>query len=117
MILNTLTPVYYPNWIGNRQVFVGTGTGPATYNQTTGDVLSVSFTPFNIDGVLGVALTADLKYIGIPAPITVGKSGGWTIFWYNFVATSGGTPAWTPLANNSTALAAEQIQLSVLGGP
>ena len=117
MILNTLTPVKYPNWIGNRQVFVGTGTGPASYNQTTGDVLSVSFTPFNIDAVLGVAVTADLKYIGIPAPITIGNSGGWTIFWYNFVASAGATPAWTPLANNSTALASEQIQLSVLGGP
>lgn len=53
MILNTLTPVYYPNWIGNRQVYVGTGTGPASYNATNGDPLSVNFTPFFVDFVLG----------------------------------------------------------------
>lgn len=117
MNLSTITPVYYPNLIGNRQVYVGTGNGPATYNQTTGDILSVNFTPFNIDAVLGPAVTPDLKFIAIPVPITVGKSGGWTLFWFNFVASAGATPAWTPVANNSTALALEQIQLSVLGGP
>ncbi len=117
MILTTITPVYYPNWIGNRQVYVGTGTGPAVYNQTTGDIISVAFTPFFVDGVLGVAITADLKYIGMPFPVTLGKGGSWALQWFNFIASAGATPAWTQLANNSTALASEQIQLSVLGGP
>ena len=116
MILTSLTPVKYPNWIGNRQVFVGTGYGPASYNQTTGDLLSVSFTPFNIDAVLGVAVTTDNTYIGIPVPVAVGNAQGWTIFWFAFVSTVGGTAAWTALGSGSS-IATKQVQLTVVGGP
>jgi hypothetical protein len=112
MILNTLTPVYYPNWIGNRQIFVGTGTGPGTYNSTTGDILTVSFTPFNIDAVLGPSISVSGNYIVVPKPIAVGKAGGWALFWYNFSTT--GTPAWTV---PTTVAATEQVQISVVGGP
>ena len=47
---------------------------PLATTQTTGDIISVAFTPFFIDAVLGVVVTTDGTYIGIPAPITgVGK--------------------------------------------
>ena len=116
MILNTLTPVKYPNWIGNRQIYVGTAYGPASYNQTTGDVLSVSFTPFNIDAVLGLAVTTDGTYIGIPVPVAVGNAQGWTIFWYAFATSGGGTPAWAALGSGAS-IATKQVQLTVVGGP
>jgi hypothetical protein len=116
MILNTISPVYYPNWIGNRQVFVGTGNGPTSYNSTTGDILSVSFVPFNIDAPAnGVVPTLSGNYIVVAKPIALGKAGGWTLFWYAF-STTGGTPSWVPVAN-ATNLSAEQIQMSVFGGP
>jgi hypothetical protein len=115
MVITPINSAIYPNIVGSRDLIVGTGTGPAVYNQTTGDILSVALTGFQIDSVLGVALTPDLKYIGIPAPIVVGKGGGWTLFWYNYVASAGATPAWTPIANNSTALATETVQLTVIG--
>lgn len=115
MILTSLDSTIYPVITGNRQLFVGTGTGPAVYNQTTGDILSVALTGFQIDGVWGPAVTADLKYIAIPAPIAIGEGGGWALFWFSFVATAGATPTWVPLANNSVALATEQIQLTVIG--
>ena len=115
MILTTLTPVKYPIHTGNRQVFVGYGNGPAAgYSSTTGDVISVAFQPFYIDAVLGVAVTTDGAYIGIPAPTSgVGNAQTWALFWYTFSFT--GTPGWVPLGS-STSLAAKQIQLTVIGG-
>jgi hypothetical protein len=115
MLLTSLDSTIYPVITGNRQLFVGTGNGPASYNQTTGDLLSVGLPGFQIDSVWGVAVTPDLKYIAVPVPVAIGEGEGWTLFWYNFVASAGATPAWTPIANNSTVLASEQIQLTVIG--
>lgn len=111
MILNTLTPVYYPIHVGNRQMFTGIGNGPGTYNSTTGDILTVSFIPFFIDAVLGPSISVSGNYIVVPKPIVIGKAGGWTLFWYNFSTT--GTPAWTV---PTTVAATEQVQLCVIGG-
>ena len=115
MILTTLTPVKYPIHTGNRQVFVGYGNAPGLgYNSTTGDVISVAFTPFFIDAVLGVAVTTDGAYIGIPAPTSgVGNAQTWALFWYTFSFT--GTPGWVPLGS-STSIATKQVQLTVIGG-
>jgi hypothetical protein len=118
MILTTITPVNYPIHTGNREVFVGIGNGPSSYNQTTGDILSVASNPFNIDAVLGLAVTTDGTYIGIPVPIAVSgrnSSGGWTIFWYAFATSGGGTPAWTALGSGAS-IATKQVQLTVIGG-
>ncbi len=59
MILQTITPVYYPIHVGNRQIFVGTGNGPKSYDAVNGDPLSVAFTPFFIDDVLGPVISQD----------------------------------------------------------
>ena len=112
MIINTITPVYYPNWIGNRQVYVGTGNGPASYNATTGDPLSANFTPFFIDSVLGPCISVSGNYIVFPQISTSGKGGSWVLYWYAFNKSTGA------LSSASAAnLSAEVVQLGVVGGP
>jgi hypothetical protein len=114
MILTTLTPVKYPIHTGNRQVFVGYGNGPASYNQTTGDIVSVSFVPFNIDAVLGLVVTTDGTYIGVPVPVGgVATAATWAIFWYTFSLTN--TPGWVPLGSGAS-IATKSAQLTVIGG-
>lgn len=112
MILQTITPVYYPNWIGNRQVYCGTGSGPAAYDATNGDPLSVAFSPFFIDDVTGGAhISLSGNYIVIPKPVTTGKGSTWVLYWYAFNKATGA------LSATSGNLSAEQVQISVLGGP
>lgn len=112
MILTTITPVYYPNWIGNRQVYVGTGSGPTTYDAVNGDALSVSFTPFFIDSVIGApTISKSGNYIVIPKPITTGQGATWALYWYAFVKATGAISA------ASGNLSAETVQVSVIGGP
>ena len=112
MIITPINSAVYPNITGSKDLIVGVGNGPGTYNSTTGDILSVALTGFQIDGVLGPAVTADNKYIAVPVPITVGKGGGWTLFWFNFVASAGSAPAWTVPATVPTT---EQVILTVIG--
>jgi hypothetical protein len=112
MNLVTITPVYYPNWIGNRQVFVGVGNGPTLYDAVNGDALSVSFTPFFIDSVLGApVISLSGNYVVIPKSVTLGKGSTWVLYWYAFNKATGA------LSAASGNLSAEQVQLSVLGGP
>lgn len=117
MIITPISSALYPNITGSRQIIVGTGNGPSSYNQTTGDILSVALTGFQIDAVLGPAVTPDLKYMAVPSPITVGKGGGWTLFWYSYSTTGGaGTPAWTALPSGTSGnISTEQVQLTVIG--
>ena len=116
MIITPINSAVYPLIVGSKDLIVGTGNGPSSYNQTTGDILSVALTGFQIDGVLGPAVTPDLKYIAIPAPITVGKGGGWTLFWYTLSSAGGGgqTATWVPLASASN-ISTEQVILTVIG--
>jgi hypothetical protein len=114
MNLTTLTPVKYPIHTGNREVYVGYGYGTASYNQTTGDIIAVPFTPFFIDAVLGLAVTTDGTYIGVPVPIGgVAGAATWAIFWYTFSLT--GTPGWVPLGSGSS-ISTKQAQLTLIGG-
>ena len=111
MILNTITPVYYPIHVGNRQIFVGTGSGPKLYDATNGDALSVSFIPFFIDSVIGApVISASGNYIVVPKPITTGKGSTWALYWYRLNLATG---AWTAASGD---LSAETVQLSVIGG-
>lgn len=116
MVITPINCAVYPNIVGSKDLIVGTGNGPSSYNQTTGDILSVALTGFQIDGVFGVAVTPDLKYIGIPAPITVGKGGGWTLFWYTLSTAGGGsqTAVWTALGSGVN-ISTEQVILTVIG--
>jgi len=42
----------YPDFIGKRSMFVGVGTGPASYTAGTPDPVSLNVTPFYIDAML-----------------------------------------------------------------
>ena len=111
MILNTITPVYYPIHVGNRMEFVGTGSGPTTYDAVNGDALSVNCVPFFIDDVLsGAHISLSGNYIVIPKPVTTGKGSTWTLYWYSFNKATG---ALTAASGN---LSAETVQLTVIGG-
>ena len=110
MILKTLTPVYYPNLIGNRQVFVGTGSGPASYSSTATDTIALSY-PFQIDAVLGPAISTDGSTIAVPYPTTAGNPSTWVLRYYTFTVATG---AWGAIT--TTDLSAKVFQLAVLGG-
>lgn len=112
MILQTITPVYYPIHVGNRQIFAGTGNGPKSYDAVNGDPLSVAFTPFFIDDVLGPVISQDGTKIAIPRPITTGKGSTWALYWYTFTLATG---ALAGIAS-ATDLSAQVVQLSVIGG-
>ena len=47
----TIYPGLYPDFIGKRSVFVGVGTGPASYTTGTGDPVIVNITPFFLDSI------------------------------------------------------------------
>jgi hypothetical protein len=49
----TVYPGLFPDFIGKRSVFVGVGTGPASYTTGVGDPVSVNINPFFIDSVTG----------------------------------------------------------------
>jgi hypothetical protein len=110
MILTALTPVYYPTHIGNREIFVGTGNGPTSYNATSGDPLSVNFIPFFIDSVLGPCISVSGNYVVLPQIYVSGKGGSWVLYWYAFNKATG---ALTAASGN---LSAEVVQLGVVGG-
>ena len=110
MILNTITPVYYPIHVGNRQMFVGTGNGPVSYSTTTGDPVSVSFIPFFIDAVLGPCVSVSGNYIAFPQVTTSGKGSVWVLKWFAFNPATGISTA------SAVNLSAEVVQLTVIGG-
>lgn len=99
----------YPDFIGKRSVFVGTGTGPATYNSTTGDPVTVNFSPFYIDLLFGGILDTTGAIFAIAKPAGTGTRQTWALFYYT--ASTG-----APVANNSTAVAGKVFQLGGIGG-
>lgn len=108
MILSSINDVDYPTMVGNRQIYVGSGYGPASYNSTTGDILSTE-NPFNIDAPLaGLVVTLSGNYAAVPEPIGIGSAEGWTLKWYTF-------PAWVAVTGQN--LSAEQIEMGVIGAP
>jgi hypothetical protein len=59
----TVYPGLFPDFIGKRSVFVGVGTGPASYTTGTGDPVTVNINPFFIDSVSGGILDTSGTYI------------------------------------------------------
>jgi hypothetical protein len=56
-------PGLYPDFIGKRSIFVGVGTGPATYTTGVGDQVGVNINPFFIDSLSGGILDTSGTYI------------------------------------------------------
>jgi hypothetical protein len=110
MYLTALTPVNYPTHIGNRQIFVGTGTGPTLYSSTGTDTITLPY-QFQIDSVLGPAVSTDGTTIAVPYPTTAGNPSTWVLRYYTFTAATG---AWG--AETGANLSTKTFQLAVLGG-
>ena len=109
MILSSINTALYPNMTGSRQIFVGTGNGPASYNATTGDVLSVGVLNFQIDSVVGPCVSVSGNYIVFPQVTVSGKVSTWTLKWFAFSPTTGLSTA------SAADLSKEVVQLSVIG--
>jgi hypothetical protein len=79
-----LTPLPgYPDLIGRRQVYVGYGAGPASYSQTTGDVLIVPGYEKYIDCILEAAQDPTGTYYAVGRPNAVGFRATWSLHWFN----------------------------------
>ena len=72
----------YPDLIGRRQAFVGSGAGPASYNQTTGDVLSVPGYGKYIDIVNDTPQDPTGTYYAKARPSAVGPRATWSLHWF-----------------------------------
>jgi hypothetical protein len=98
----------YPDFVGKRATFVGWGNGPASYNQTTGDVISLPQRNYYIDAVAGgvnsINLTTGVMggfYVRAQSS-GVGPRMTWALFWF--------TPAGLPVGNGVN-LSGEQVQI------
>jgi hypothetical protein len=95
----------YPDFVGKRQIFAGSGTGPVLYNATTGDVLTLSNPRLYIDAVFGGIQTVGGTYILYPRISAVGERQTWSLHWY--VAATGAEVTTVSATN----LSAVQVQL------
>lgn len=59
----TLLDGLYPDFVGKRSLFVGVGTGPATYTTGTGDPVTLNINPFYVDQIAGGVLDTTGTYI------------------------------------------------------
>ena len=101
-MLLTLMPGY-PDLIGRRAVFVGTGVGPAVYNSTTGDIITIPGK--YIDIVLEVPQDPTGAYYAVARPSFAGPRATWALHYFPSTSAS-------EVANNSTALAAINFVVS-----
>lgn len=101
----TLLPGY-PDRIGKRFAWCGSGAGPTAYSQATGDPLVLPGFQNYIDNCYP-AMTVSRNFMVFPIPSAVGARATWQLRWFNIAA---GEVA------IGTNLSAERIQLSGLGG-
>jgi hypothetical protein len=92
----------YPDFVGKRATFVGFGNGPASYSQTTGDVVKLPMPNYYIDALASGVNSVSGNFFVRAQPSGVGPRMTWALFWY----AAAGTPV-----GNGTSLAAEQIQI------
>jgi hypothetical protein len=71
----------YPDFVGKRAIFVGSGLGPATASSTVGDPVSLDLPNYYIDSILSGAST-DGTYLIEGVPNSVGPRATWSLFYY-----------------------------------
>jgi hypothetical protein len=101
----------YPDRIGKRAAWAGTGNGPASYtggSSPTDTLLLNAGLQFYIDSVAEVSISVSGTYYSIAQPSTAGIRATW--FLRYFTASSGAE------VGNSTNLSAEKFILSGFGG-
>jgi hypothetical protein len=108
----------YPDYVGKRQIFTGTGAGPSSYTQKTGSGTAASpngggdvivYPPFQnyIDNVFP-AMSLSGTYLVYAYPVQLGQRQVWALKW---VTASTGAEV-----SASTDLSAENVVLSGFGG-
>jgi len=99
----------YPDYIGYRQAFLGSGTGPSSY-ATNGDPTTLQNARRLIDVIFGPVLTLSNNYFVVPYPAATGERQVWYAKWY-YAKSSLGT-VWTEVSA-ATDLSRETV---VMGG-
>lgn len=72
----------YPDLVGRRQDFVGYGTGPASYSQTTGDALQQFQYEGSFDFVEDTPQDPTGTYYAKARPSAVGARATWSLHWF-----------------------------------
>lgn len=97
----------YPDKVGRRQIIAGYGIGPASYSQTTGDVLQAPQFQNYIDSLF-ISESVSGTYYARPRPANQGPRQAWQIRYY-VVATNAEVA-------NAVNLSAEKFIVSGFGG-
>lgn len=98
----------YPVRTGQRELLVLFGTGPSSYNQTTGDPVTVASPGVYLDAVnqaMTVSKTYEVRFY--PSATNTTRA-SWVAKWY--VISTGAE------VTNAVDLSAEKIQFSAMGG-
>lgn len=103
----------YPDFIGRRAAFVGSGTGPVSYVLGTGDLVTLNLPNYYIDALLGGVTSVSGKYVVYPDPTGTGARQQWYLRWFIALASAGTVGA---EAANATNLSGESVQLGALVG-
>jgi hypothetical protein len=95
----------YPDFIGDRQAFAGYGTGPTSYNATTGDLITLQNPRRFIDVIFGGVQTLSGTYTVYPRVSATGERQKWSLHWF---VTATGAEVTTVSATN---LSGETVQI------
>lgn len=71
----------YPDAVGRRALFVGSGAGPTLTSNTTGDAVSLAIPSYYVDAILAGAST-DGTYFVQAVPNGIGPRATWSLFYY-----------------------------------
>lgn len=80
MVVN-LTEGLYPDFVGRRMIFAGSGNGPASYT-TGGDPVTLSNPRLYIDALQGGVATTDGTYWVVAVPSGPLPRQTWKFLWY-----------------------------------
>ena len=94
----------YPEVVGRRGLFVGTGTGPATYSASTGDAVTLALPNYYIDAICGGFMSTDGSIFALAGPTGTGTRQTWNLYYY--VASTGAQASGTAVAGKVFQIAA-----------
>jgi len=98
----------YPDMVGRRRIYCGTGVGPTSYSQTTGDVLSNPGYDAYWDMVFVTPPDSTNTYYAIPRLNATGPRATWSLHWYD--------AATFTEVSNATNLSTYTLQVAGFGG-
>ncbi len=79
----------YPEFVGRRGLFVGSGTGPTAYVAGTGDLVTLNLSNYYIDALIGGEESISKNYVVYANPTGIGVRQQWYLRWF-LASTSGG---------------------------